>query len=364
MRWASVAACLALLTSAACGRERNAPSAAAAPIVDATGQTDVTVEPVPASTTTTEAPPVEPPPVVTEPPPPPTTTEAPRPRPRTTTPPTTAVRPPPTSRAAGLAAYRGLGTWVDVYDWSHYRGSKAVVGPSDVDRMADAGVQTLYLQTAKHDTPDLISEPELLLPIINRAKARGLRVVAWYLPTLEDLDNDLLRIEASVGLPVDGLAIDIEAHNVRDVRERNRRLIELSERVRAAWPDRTIGAIVLPPVQLEVVNEAYWPNFPYREIAPSYDVWLTMGYWTDRKASSSHREAYGYTSENIRRLRNNLGQPDALVHPVGGIADKTTLEDIDGYLRAVLESGSIGGSLYDWRTTSPRAWPALSSLRN
>jgi len=56
--------------------------------------------------------------------------------------------------------------------------------------------------------------------------------------------------------------------------------------LRQALPGRTIGAIVLPPVVLEVVNTNYWPNFPWHGIAPFYDVWQTMGYWTNRTQSS------------------------------------------------------------------------------
>ena len=272
-------------------------------------------------------------------------------------------RPAPPRELGGLDPYLGLATWVDVYDWSHYKGSTPSVGPDQVDQMAAAGVQTLFLQTAKHDTPQDISEPELLVPIINRAHQHGIEVVAWYLPTLEDPANDLRRLVASANLDVDGLAVDIESRKVADVNERNRRLIDLSAALRQAVPGRTIGAIVLPPVLLEVVNPNYWPSFPWREIAPYYEVWQTMGYWTDRTWASGHRDAYSYTAENLRRLRNNLGQPDALVHPVGGIGDETNDADLDGFRRAAVEGRAIGASIYDWRTTKPEAWARLRAFR-
>jgi hypothetical protein len=267
----------------------------------------------------------------------------------------------PRPLAGSIDAYSGLGTWVDVYDWSHYKNSTPTVGPDQVDQMASEGVQTLFLQTAKHDTPEAISEPELLLPVIDRAHEHGMDVVAWYLPTLEDPANDFNRIMASADLAVDGIAIDIESRKVGDVNERNRRLIELSAQLRQALPNRAIGAIVLPPVLLEVVNPNYWPGFPYQEIAASYDVWQTMGYWTDRRTDSGYRDPYRYTDENIRRLRNNLGQPTAPVHPVGGVGGSPG--DVEGFLRAAVENGSIGGSIYDWRTTRAEAWPSLRKFR-
>ena len=340
------------LASVACGRGQS-------PALD--GSPDV------AAAAATTAPPAPPPtvPAATTPPPPPSTAPPTTAAPTTAPPPTVAARAAAAPRplAGSLEPYVGLGTWVDVYDWSHYKNSTPTVGPAQVDEMAAAGVQTLFLQTTKHDAPTEILEPELLIPIIDRAHARGIEVVAWYLPTLEDPGNDLRRLLASARLDVDGLAVDIEARNVRDVNDRNRRLVELSSALREALPGRAIGAIVLPPVLLEVVNPNYWPNFPWREVLPFYDVWQTMGYWTDRTWASGHRDAYAYTDENLRRLRNNLGRPDALVHPVGGIGDETTDADIDGFLRAAVEHHAIGGSLYDWRTTRADAWARLRQFR-
>ena len=128
--------------------------------------------------------------------------------------------------------------------------------------MASEGVQTLYIQASRWNSPTDILEPERLQPIIDRAHEHGIAVVGWYLPTLEDPATDLRRILAIAALDVDGVAVDIEARNVRDVGERNRRLVELSSQLRASLPGRAIGAIVLEPVLLEDVNPRYWPAFP------------------------------------------------------------------------------------------------------
>ncbi|MGH9283258.1 MAG: hypothetical protein ACRD0S_10035, partial [Acidimicrobiales bacterium] len=281
-------------------------------------------------------------------------------------PPATQAPPPaPPAPPPGMAPYLGLGTWVDVYDWSNaFTSNQPTVSAGDVDRMADVGVQTLYIQASKHDAPTDILEPERLQPIIDRAKERGLKVVAWYLPTLVDTGRDLQRLTAVATLRnIDGLAVDIEARNVADIGERNRRLIELSAALRAALPGRTIAGIVLPPVALEVINQNFWPAFPYREIAPHYDLWMTMGYWTNRTAASGYRDAYKYTRENVDRLRNNLGQPNAPVHPIGGIGHSTTAADVEGYKRAVTAVSGIGGSIYDWHTTAAALWDSLRPMR-
>lgn len=283
-------------------------------------------------------------------------------------PPATAPPTPPVAApapASGIGPYLGLGTWVDVYDWSVlYSKGQPTVGPADIARMVGAGVQTLYLQASKHDSPTDVLEPELLQSIIDSAHVRGLRVVVWYLPTLVDTGADLRRLKAVAGLRnIDGIAVDIESRTVPDVAERNRRLVDLSGAVRRELPGRTIGGIVLPPVAMEVINKNFWPNFPYREIAPFFDVWMTMGYWTNRTGASGYRDAYRYTKENVDRLRNNLGQPGAPVHPIGGIGPRTSAADIEGFKRAVTAVHGIGGSIYDWQTTAAPLWGHLRPMR-
>lgn len=344
-----------------------------APVTEApaTTATTLALEPVTVPPTTAPPPPTAPATTRLRPPPPPATASAPRP-PSTVVAPAPLVAPllnapgPAPAAADGISPYRGLGTWVDVYDWSNtFTNGRPTTSPADVDAMADAGVQTLYIQAAKHDAPSDVLEPDLLQAYIDRARSRGLKVVVWYLPTLVDVGRDLQRLRAVAALRgIDGIGVDIEARNVADVNERNRRLIELSSALRRSLPGRTIAAIVLPPVVLEVVNPNFWPNFPYREIAPSYDVWMTMGYWTNRRADSGYRDAYRYTHENVDQLRANIGQPNAPVHPIGGIGNNTTGSDVEAYRRAVTETGGIGGSLYDWQTTAAGLWPALRALRS
>jgi hypothetical protein len=298
----------------------------------------------------------------------PPTTVAPTTTTTTTTAPPAPPPPPVTVKAAAvrdLTPYAGLGTWIDVYDWSatFNRGTQKVeVG--DIDRMAASGVQTLYVQTAKWDAPGDVLEPERLVPMIQRAKEKGMAVVAWYLPTFVDPQADMARLMAAARLPgVDALAVDIESLKFPDVAERNRRLIEISTNLRRVLPNVTLGAIPYPPVVTEVINPRLWPDFPWQALAPLYDVWLPMSYQSDRKPESGYRDAYRYTSENIDRMRARLGRPDVPVHAIGGIADRTSPDDVAGLLRAAVERRAIGGSLYDWRTTGPGLWSSLQTFR-
>jgi hypothetical protein len=301
--------------------------------------------------------------------PPPPTTAAPAPKP--TAPPATAAPAPVQAAALGgvgaftLQPYEGLGAWIDVYDWSAtYTNGNPPLQLADIDRMAGLGVQTLYVQASKWDSPTDVLEPDRLLRFTKRARARGIAVVGWYLPTLEDVGMDLRRLLAIAALPIDGIAVDIESTKVGDIRERNRRIIELSTALRRELPGRAIGAIPLDPVLMETINPRYWPAFPWGELKPMYDVWMPMAYWTNRTESSGWRDGYRYIAENIDRIRRNLGQADVPVHPIGGIADRSTPEQVDGMLRASVERHALGGSLYDYRTTHDALWHPLQGFRS
>jgi hypothetical protein len=191
-----------------------------------------------------------------------------------------------------------------------------------------------------------------------------LRVVAWYLPTFEDPQRDMGRLMAASRLDVDALAVDIESLRFKDVGERNRRLVEISTNLRAALPDVALAAIPFPPVAMDVINPRLWPDFPWAALAPLYDLWMPMSYQTERKPESGYRDAYRYMAENIDRTRAHLGNAGAPIHAIGGIADRTTLDDVEGIYRAALERHVIGGSLYDWRTTGPDLWGSLARFRS
>lgn len=260
-----------------------------------------------------------------------------------------------------------VGTWIDVFDFSPaHTNARPPVVPADVDRMADAGVRTLYLQAARPDDPkapgDLV-DPELLRRFTTRAHARGLRVVAWYLPHFANLDDDMRHLSAmlafrAAGRPFDAIGLDIEWRTaVPDVAARSARLVELSRRLHEAAQGRPLAAIVLPPVLLEVVNPAFWPGFPWAAIKPFYDAWLPMSYWTNRTVASGFRDAHRNTLSDVARLRSHLG--DVRIHVVGGIGDTATEADYAGFASALDEVAVSGRSVYDWVTGGPAAVGAI-----
>lgn len=262
-----------------------------------------------------------------------------------------------------MVAFSGNGAWVDVYDWSPtFTKGAASFGPADVDALADRGVQVLYIQTSRWNVPDDVLDPVLLRSIVARAHAAKMRVIGWYLPTFADPLADLRRFGAMRSVGVDGIAVDIEDTTV-DLATRNERLVLESALLRWWLPDTPLAAVVLPPVVTDVINPRYWPQFPWARLAPLYDVWMPMSYWTNRTAESGYRDAYRYTAENVDRLRANLGRPKAPVSVVGGIADAVTPADVAGFVRAANERGAIGGSLYDARTMTAGLWDPMRAFR-
>ena len=267
--------------------------------------------------------------------------------------------------SAAASPYAGVGTWLSRYRITReFGGAAPPVTPADVDTMADAGVRTLYLQPAADDPrySGLLST-DVLGEFIVRAHARDMRVVAWYLPRFGDIDGDLRRLQEAAAFRVDGqgfdaVAVDIEFTDAVELAPRNAALLDLSRRLRAALPDVELGAIVLPPVVTDVLNTAYWPDFPWRELRDLYDVWLPMAYWSNR-SEEGFTDPHWYVSENIARVRRHLDDPCAVVSVIGGYDLQETAEDYAAMVRAATEQRAIGVSVWDWPTTSPSAWPAM-----
>jgi hypothetical protein len=344
---AAAAAAVALALAACSGGARDARDASDASVSTTTAPTTTA-----APTTTTTA------------------TTAPTTAPTTTAPTTTAPTTTTAPAADRLCPYRGLGTWVDVFDsepaFQHPAGADPPVDVDALGEMYRRGVRTLYLQVAKDEprSPGVLANPAHAAEWLRSAHAAGIKVVAWYLPTHRDPALDerralaLARFESG-GERFDGIALDIEGTELADVAERNRRLLALVRTLDAAAGDIAIGAIVYPPVATDVLNPALWPEFPWKQVAPHVDVWLPMSYWTYRAADSPWRDAYRYTVENVRRVRAHVGNPQLPVHPIGGIADKATDADHAAFVRAGRDTGAIGVSVYDFHTTVASAWSSL-----
>src|SRR5512132_501306 len=260
-----------------------------------------------------------------------------------------------------VLAYRGLGTWVDIYDPALWNDPSAAVQTMQAD-----GIRTIYLQSSNFSHAD-IEFPTPFGEFIDAAHGAGMRVVAWYLPSLAHLKVDFRKSMAAIayrstaGSGVDSFALDIESRVVTDPTVRTARLLTLSQRIRdAVGPGYPLGAITPNAVSLAKPT-SFWPDFPYASLTQYYDVFLPMCY--SGAVAAGGQAVHDYAANCARRVRAGTGNPTARIHQIGGVADDYDAAEIEGFVHAVREYGLMGGSLYDFMTTEdPAPWDLLRTI--
>jgi hypothetical protein len=262
---------------------------------------------------------------------------------------------------ATLDPYRGLATWVDIWDTDVWQRPEAAVAA-----IAARGARTVYLETSNFSQDVAIMRPLRVGRFLEAAHARGLQVVAWYLPGFlkpaQDVERSLaaIRFRSASGHSFDGFALDIESHAVRSVELRTRRLLRVTRDLRnAVGPDYRLGAIIPSPRGLELSPNA-WPGFPYAGLAQEFDVFVPMVYFTYRTRTPQRTRAY--VKNSIAILRRETADPDVLIHVIGGVGNRARPGQTQAFVDAVCGAGVLGGSLYDFETTSSAKWAQLSRL--
>jgi hypothetical protein len=264
--------------------------------------------------------------------------------------------------AADGSVYSGLGTWVSIF------ATKAYAQPSSVAAtIAARGVKTVYVETSNFSQPVDVVRPAQLGAFVDALHAQGLHVVAWYLPGFVKPAVDLRRalaaihFETSTGGTFDGFALDIESSAVKRPATRSARVLSLSRSLRAeVGADYPLGAIIPSPRGMQI-KPAYWPTFPYAQLAGIYDVFLPMVYWT--YSVKGPDAAYGYLGWALALLRAGAANPDLQIHLVGGTSYRATLAEQQAFAQLVTDDGRLTGwSLYDWFGTKPAAWRALATI--
>jgi hypothetical protein len=260
---------------------------------------------------------------------------------------------------SSLAAYQGLGTWVDIYDTKAWANPQAAVKD-----MAGHGVRTVFLETGNSKSKTAIFKPQAQEAFIKAAHAKGMKVVAWYLPDMIDTSSDLDRISQAIkfktsdGQSFDSFALDIESTAIGDETSRNKTLEVLSSQIRRlvgrSYP---LGAIIPSPVGISKQAD-FWNAFPYTSLAKTYDVFVPMGYYTyhGKGAAAATADALG----NVRIIRSQPGCANIPIHLIGGIAEKSTAAEVKAFANATVSSGCIGASLYGWAGTTAADWKALA----
>jgi hypothetical protein len=257
--------------------------------------------------------------------------------------------------------YRGLGTWVDIYDGSAWADPRAAVAS-----MKAHGVRTLYLQTSNFNRGRAFVFPTQVDGFVDAAHEAGLGIVAWYLPGFDDVGRDArrslaaIRFRTAAGNGFDSFALDIESPTVRSPSARTTALLDLSSRIRsAAGAEYPLGAIIPSPLGMQA-NPHYWPRFPYTQLDSTYDVFLPMTYYTWRVKGMA--SAHDYTVGNVDLIREQTADPTEPIHVIGGIANQASVPETTGFVRAVRERGIIGASYYTFPMIRSEQWPLLRQI--
>ena len=263
-----------------------------------------------------------------------------------------------------LTPYKGAGAWLDIYDGPTLKKPQVAI-----DKLAANGIKTLYLETANFKQA---ANVDIVFPVqtgqlIDLAHARGIKVVAWYLPSFANVKLDLRRTLAAInftsptGQRFDSFGLDIEAGIVNPLSKRNSAMLSLSRQIRAAvGPDYALAAIV-PDQRSSNVPPALWPYFPYAAVAPIYDVFLPMAYSSVRAEGAAG--VYRYTRNNIDFIRARSGKSKAKIHVIGGLANTLDAGEAKAVVQAARDRGALGASFYDLPLTGPEEFGALRKLK-
>ena len=232
--------------------------------------------------------------------------------------------------------------------------------------MASHGVRTLYVETANSRSAFALKDSSALTTFIREAHAHGMKVVAWYLPDMNNGSTDYNRIAQAIGFRTsdgqefDSFALDIESSVVKSESARNAALQALSSKIRAlVGPSYALGAIIPSPTGL-AKKAGYWDSFPYASIAQVYDVFVPMSYYTFHGQTAS--AAYADTLSNVRILRAQPGCASKPIHLIGGLAENSSTSELQSFVRAARETGCVGASFYEWAGTTSTHWKALSAI--
>ena len=268
--------------------------------------------------------------------------------------------------ADAALAFRSLGAWADIYDYSALNPATAVAD------LKAHGVRTLYLGTARYDSAADILYPTDVAAWLAAAHAAGIRVVGWYVPDYGDLTRDVRRTLAiasyvsPAGQRFDAVGIDSEYPlTVPSPSAWNQAVATHLAQVRAGTV-LPVVAIVLPPVLMQGwPDPSRWANFPWSAIGANANAVAPESYWTsytpaNRCAAGDPQYcAYQYTHDNVLLSGQYTG---LAVHVIGGSGSAATVAQVADYVRAARETAAAGGSFYDYLTTNPGSWPYLEQL--
>jgi DhnA family fructose-bisphosphate aldolase class Ia len=258
-----------------------------------------------------------------------------------------------------LRPARGLGVWVDLYDYGA-RGNPPV--RTIVATAARHHAHAIWVETSRYNTRD-IAHPGALSALIDRAHAHGMKVIAWTLPAFRYARVDERKARAAAKFRSRGghrfaaVALDIEVSTEAKAPKRNRHLVRIVRDLHGHL-GRPLYGIVPPPIGF-AKHPTYWPHFPWVKLSHHVDSIVTMGYWSYSSAAPGH-----YTTVTVKQTRKLVGDPHYPVVAAGGLAANTSPTGVRRFCHAAANVGALGASLYDLASTPTHDWKPLQSCRS
>jgi len=229
-----------------------------------------------------------------------------------------------------------------------------------------AGITHLYPEVAI-STDGFYGKATLdrLLPAAHKA---GITVIAWVYPYLHNVAADLALTKAVVdyrtpsGDKVDGISADIEERTAAPA------VYAYGQVLRQMVGPDTI--LVVTPY-----NPQARPNYPYPEVAASFNVIAPQDYWHNNEhtafTGNSPRSLLLLT---ITAIRAELGGKFFPIEELGQTYDmfsndftpngtEPSGDEIHADMQTAKEFGCIGVSYFEWQTASPDELDAFDSFK-
>jgi len=116
---------------------------------------------------------------------------------------------------------------------------------------------------------------------------------------------------------------------------------------------------IVPSGRRMRLDPGYWPGFPYKGLATSFDVFLPMTYFAYGPKGARGRAD---TMEDVGLIRRRTKDPAVPIHIIGGLASLARTSEVKAFASTASGCGVLGMSLYDFAGTMADQWAALSHV--
>jgi hypothetical protein len=243
----------------------------------------------------------------------------------------------------------GKGMWI----WQADKTENGNVG-AIVARARAAGLTHLYVRTGS--SWDGFYAGGFLDELLPPAHAAGLRVYGWDFPRLISVPDDVARATAAIqhetpkGEHLDGFTADIET-----VHEGTHISAESATAYGTALR-QSVGTTMPLLVAVPRPSE-YRLDFPYPEVAASFDAVAPMVYWLNREAGSDVAGALD-TLRSLGKPLFPIGQAyDG--GPEGGRPGVPARAELLRFMEVAADGGAAGVSFWSWQEADQQAWDAI-----